>query len=105
VGRRPRGQLDAAAGRGGGHRDAQLARRVQHGVGGAVRHARVQRDLDAVTVGHVPRARLQQRVGQERPQPDQVGRLEVALDEHDLGDLGRPVEREAERGGAGRDGR
>ena len=42
-------------------------RGVDDGVGGGVGDARVEGDLDArrVVVGHVPRRRLQQRVGEE----------------------------------------
>ena len=59
-----------------------------HGVGRAVGHAGVQRDLDPVAVGDVPRAGLQQRVGEEGAELVAVAVVEVTLDEHDVGDVG-----------------
>ena len=89
----PAGQLDAPAGGRGRDVDAELAGGVAHGVGGAVGHTGVQRDLDAVAVGDVPRAGLQQRIGEERAERVAGGGVEVALDEDDVGDADRPVER------------
>ena len=69
-------------------------RGVDDGVGGGVGHAGVERDLDVPVVvgGHVPRAGLQQRVGEERAEASAVVVVEVALDEHHVGDAGSAVE-------------
>ena len=53
----------------------------------------------------VPGAGLQQRVGEERAEPLAVPGVELALDEHDVGDAGGAVEGEAERRRTGGDGR
>ena len=47
--------------------------------------------------GDVPRAGLQERVGEERAEPVAIVGRQVALDEHDVGDLDGAVERDPER--------
>ena len=90
------------------HGQAELGAGVDDGVGGAVGHARVERDLDVRTgarrAGGVPRAGLQQRVGEERAEAVELGVVEVALDEHQVSDGDVAVERQPERGCAGADG-
>ena len=73
-------ELDAPSGRRGPHGQAELGAGVDHGVGGAIGHTGVQRDLD-VGAGAVggeggPRAGLQQRVGEERAEPVELGVVE-----------------------------
>ena len=85
----PGGSSMRRPGGGGVDGHAELGGGVDDGVGGAVGHAGVQRDLDVRPVagrGRLPRAGLQQRVGEERAEAVEVVVVEVALDEHEVGD-------------------
>ena len=96
--RRARRQLDAPArGRGvDGH--AELGGGTDDGLGGAVGHAGVEGDLGVRPVaglGRLPRPGLQQWVGEEPAEAVEVAVVEVALDEHQVGDAHVAVQRTA----------
>ena len=99
-------QLEAPAGRRGVDPQPELVGGVHHGVGGRVGDARVEGDLDGgiSVVGHAPRAGLQQRIGEERPEIGELVVVEVAVDEHDVGDVDGPAERQPECGRSRGDG-
>ena len=81
---------------------------MDDGLGGGVGHARVERDLGVrplAGLGWLPRPGLQQRVGEEGAEAVEVGVVELALDEDEVGDPHVAWQREPERAGAGGDGR
>ena len=88
-----RRELDSPSGRGRCHRDAELGRGVDDGVGSGVGDAGVERDLDrtvgSIVGGNVPRRRLQQWVGQEAGQAISGVGVEITLDEGDVADRDR----------------
>ncbi len=96
LGRDPTVELDAPAHGGAGHVQAEHPRGVQDGVGGGVGDAGEQRDLDAVGRGKLPAAVLEQRIDQDVVQAGQIIGVQTSFDEHDVGDVDRPLQLDAE---------
>ena len=98
------GELEAPSGGCRTHRHAELVGGVDDGVGRRVGDAGMERDLDAGAIRFVPGPGLQQRVGEDPFEPPQVGVGQLAVDEHDVGDVDRSVDGQPERRRTGGDG-